>query len=104
MSPRSTNTTIVTLALGACVLITVMGGIGEADRLPAGNRTAFELIATTSGRKKALGCQLQGQQHENHSHLKMIWRPPHSAAPAGLAQDCTGESPIHAQNPQERQE
>jgi hypothetical protein len=96
MSPRSTTTTVLTLALGASVPLTVMGGIGEAHRLPAGTRTAFELIATKSDRKKALRHQAERQQDGNQSHLKTIWRSSHSAAPAGLAEDCSRESPIHA--------
>ena len=103
MRPRLMNTT-VTLALGASVLITVLGGIGESHRPPAGIRAAFELIATKSGRKKALGCQASAQQHRNQSHLKAIWRPSHSAASVELAQDCNGQSQVSAHNSQERQE
>lgn len=101
MGPRSNNTTVVTLALGTSVLITVMSGVGEANRPPVGARTAFELIANKSGRKKAFRCEALGQKHRNQSHLKTPWRRSHSAVPADLAEDRTRVSLILTQTPRE---
>ena len=97
MSPRSTTTNVLTLALGASVLVTTLSGADKARRPPVGARTAFELIATKSGRKKALRCEAQQRQQRNQSDLKAGSRGSHSAGGADLPKATASETPIPTQ-------